>query len=124
MLNNTLKVYDEDLINGSVGAASISSDKVVAAGSTQGALAVNVFAASEVKIGSTSLVVSVKHADSENGSFVEISKITVAQGTYTEGALMATMTLPAEVKAYVCADATSATGNSGTVRVTLGYLAR
>lgn len=125
MMNNILKVYDEDLINGELNAAAVASDKVVAAGSTQGALCVNVFAKGEVSTAGAAVEISVKHGDSEDGAFAELQTISVAQGkTFADGELMATMTLPADVKAYVMASATSATGNSGGMRVTLGYLAR
>ncbi|MCM1324653.1 MAG: hypothetical protein NC218_11070 [Acetobacter sp.] len=125
MMNNILKVYGEDLINDDLSAAAVASDKVVAAGSTQGALCVNVFAKGEVSTSGAAVVITLKHGDTENGGFADLQTITVAKGkTFADGELMATVTLPADVKAYVMAAATSAAGNSGGVRVTLGYLAR
>ena len=44
MMNNILKVYDEDLANGDLASASISGQKPVKVGMTSGALVVNVFA--------------------------------------------------------------------------------
>lgn len=125
MMNNVLKVYDEDLINGSLGAASVASDKVVACGSTQGALCVNVFAMGSVSTAGAEVVITVKHGDSLNGSFADLQTITVAKSkTFKDGELMATLTLPNDVKAYVMASATSNASNTGAMRVTLGYLAR
>ncbi|MBP3687483.1 MAG: hypothetical protein J6J35_03860 [Alphaproteobacteria bacterium] len=124
MLNNILKVYDEDLINGSLAAATVSSDKVVAVGETQGALCVNVFAKGAVST-TAAVTITLKHGDSETGSFAELSTISIAASkTFKDGELIATTTLPSTVKAYVMATATSATSNSGSIRVTLGYLAR
>lgn len=124
MLNNILKVYDEDLINGALGAESIGSDKVILAGDTQGALCVNVFAKGAVLVASEVLI-SVKHGDDENGAFADLLTIKVAGGkSFADGELMASVTLPQETKAYVTAWATSAASNSGNMRVTLGYLAR
>ena len=124
MLNNILKVYDEDLINGSLAAATVSSDKVVAVGETQGALCVNVFAKGAVST-TAAVAITLKHGDSETGSFADLSTINIAASkTFKDGELIATTTLPSNVKAYVMATATSATSNSGSIRVTLGYLAR
>lgn len=125
MMNNILKVYDEDLINGALNAAAVASDKAVAAGETQGALCVNVFAKGDVSTAGAEVVITIKHGDSETGSFAELQTITVAKGkTFKDGELMATATLAAGTKAYVMAAATSATANVGGMRVTLGYLAR
>lgn len=125
MMNNILKVYDEDLINGSLGAAAVASDKVVAAGSTQGALCVNVFAKGEVSTAGAEVVITIKDGDTEDGTFAQVQTITIAKDkSFDDGELMATYTLPADVKAYVMASATSAAANTGGIRVTLGYLAR
>ncbi len=125
MMNNILKVYGEDLINTKINVASIAVGDAVAAGSTQGALCVNVFANGAVSTAGEAVVISVKHGDTEEGAFSEVMSLTIAKSkTFADGELMATATLPADVKAYVVASATSATGNSGGIRVTLGYLAR
>lgn len=124
MMNNILKVYGEDLINGALNVAAVASDKVVAAGETQGALCVNVFAKGAVETKAV-VTITVKHSDAENGTFADLLTITVPTGkTFVDGELMATATLPADVKAYVMASAASATTNVGSMRVTLGYLAR
>lgn len=124
MIKNILKVYGEDLINGKLDAASVASAGVVAAGSTQGALCVNVFAQGDVTAASA-VTVTVKHGDEENGTFSELLELKVAAGSsFADGELMATASLPQDVKAYVMATAASAATNSGSIRVTLGYLAR
>lgn len=123
MLKNILKVYDEDLAKGDLSQEAISSANVVTAGATQGALCVNVFAVGQVSIASE-VVVSVKDADEENSSFAEIMTIPVAIGSFADGDLMATATLPIDVKNYVMASVASSSSNSGGVRVTLGYVAR
>lgn len=123
MLKNILKVYDEDLAKGSLAQDAISSDKAVMAGATQGALCVNVFAVGAVSIASD-VVVSVKDGAEENGAFAEIMTISVAAGTFADGDLMATATLPIDVRDYVIASVASSASNSGDVRVTLGYIAR
>lgn len=123
MLKNILKVYDEDLAKGDLSQDAIASSKVIAAGTTQGALCVNVFAVGNVAI-TSDVVVSVKDGETENGSFAEIITIPVATGTFADGDLIATATLPHNVKDYVMASVTSSSANSGGVCVTLGYLAR
>ena len=123
MLKNILKVYDEDLAKGSLAQDAISSDKAVMAGATQGALCVNVFAVGAVSIASD-VVVSIKDGAEENGAFAEIMTVSVTAGTFADGDLMATATLPIDVRDYVIASVASSASNSGDVRVTLGYIAR
>lgn len=123
MLKNILKVYDEDLAKGSLAQDTISSDKAVMAGATQGALCVNVFAVGDVSIASD-VVVSIKDGAEENGAFAEIITVSVSAGTFADGDLMATATLPIDVRDYVIASVASSASNSGDVRVTLGYIAR
>lgn len=124
MVKNVLKVYDEDLINDDVNKTSIAEKSVVAAGDTQGALCVNVFAEEAITTASV-ITVTVKHGDSENGSFADLLTLTVpADKSFAKGELAATATLPQDTKSFVKATATSAATNSGKIRVTLGYLAR
>lgn len=124
MLKNILKVYDEDLINAAVNSSSITGKSVVAAGSTQGALSVNVFAEEAITT-TDAIAVTVKHCDTENGTFASLLTITVpASKSFAKGELVATEILPQNTKAFVAASATSASTNSGKIRVTLGYLAR
>lgn len=71
------------------------------------------------------MTITVKHGDTENGSFADLLTMTIdAEKSFADGELMATATLPADVKDFVTAAVASATGNSGSIRVTLGYLAR
>ena len=123
MLKNILKVYDEDLAKGSLAQDAISSDKAVMAGATQGAICVNVFAVGAVSIASD-VVVTVKDGAEENGAFAEVMTIPVSSGEFADGDLMATATLPIDVRDYVIASVASSASNSGEVRVTLGYIAR
>lgn len=124
MLDNVLKVYNEDLINGAVNSSTIAAKSVVAAGSTQGALCVNVFAEEAVTT-TDAITITVKHCDTESGSFASLLTLTVpASGSFAKGELVTTATLPQNTKAFVTATATSASTNSGKIRVTLGYLAR
>ncbi len=124
MLNNILKVYDEDLAKGALNQASIAEGNVVAAGSTQGALCVNAFAVGDVAVNGT-ITITVKHGDTETGAFAELLTMSIeATKSFVDGELMATATLPADVKDFVTAAIASSTSNSGNIRVTLGYLAR
>lgn len=124
MLKNILKVYNEDLANGALNQSSIADGNPVAAGSTQGALCVNAFAQGDVSVAST-VTITVKHADTEDGVFEEVLTMEVeATQSFADGELMATATLPADVKNFVTASVASASSNSGNIRVTLGYLAR
>ena len=124
MLNNILKVYGEDLASGALNQASIAAGTGIAAGSTQGALCVNAFAVGDVAT-TAAVTITVKHSDSESESFTVLLTMSVAADqSFADGDLMATATLPADVKSYVTAAVASATGNSGSIRVTLGYLPR
>lgn len=123
MMNNILKVYGEDLINAEVNKASVAAAGAVAVGSVMGALCINVFAKTDVVVASA-ITIAVKQADTENGSYADLLKITVPVNSYKAGELLATAVLPQECKNFVSATASSSTSNSGEVRVTLGYLAR
>ena len=124
MMNNILKVYDEDLAFGDLSENSIEGKTPIAAGQTSGALCVNVFAKGEVKV-TDSVNIAVKHCDTENGGYEECFTMSIEGGkTFRDGDLMVSATLPCNVKAYVVADVTSSEANSGGIRVTLGYLAR
>ena len=123
-MNNILKVYDEDLINDAVNSSAIAGKSVVAAGSTLGGLCVNVFAEEAVTT-TDAITITVKHGDTEGGDFSALLTLTVpASKSYAKGELISTATLPQDTKSFVSASATSATTNSGKIRVTLGYLAR
>lgn len=122
-MNNILKVHGEDLINAEVNKASVASAGAVLAGSVMGALCVNVFAVTDLNV-AAEITVTVKHADTENGSYADLMTIKVPAKTFKAGELAATALLPQDCKSYVTATAASATSNSGVARVTLGYLAR
>jgi len=124
MMNNILKVYGEDLINAAINASTVSGDKVVAAGNTQGALSVNVFAKGAVTT-AASVTITVKHCATATGEFASLLTFTIAADkSYSDGELIATAILPQDTKAYVSASATSSSSNTGSIRVALGYLAR
>lgn len=124
MMNNILKVYGEDLINGAINKSSVTGDQVVAAGQTQGALCVNVFADGAVTT-AAAVTITVKHCDTEGGTFTSLLTMEIAADkSYADGDLIATTTLPQDTKAFISASATSSSSNTGKIRVTLGYLAR
>ena len=124
MINNILKVYDEDLARGDLAQASISGEKTVSVGKTSGALCVNVFAEGEVNL-AQAVSVSIKHGDTKDAGFSEYFTIELKEGeTYKDGDLMASVTVSEDAKAYMVADVTSNEANTGGIRVTLGYLAR
>ncbi len=125
MINNILKVYGEDLINSAINLATISADNILKAGSTMGALCVNVFATSGVDLAGDDLTITILHAETEDGTFATLDTIVIAEDvTAEENELMATLTLPQTSKEFIKATATSSTTNTGSIRVTLGYLAR
>ena len=80
MLNNILKVYGEDLAAGALNQASIAAGTGIAAGSTQGALCVNAFAVGDVSA-TSAVTITVKHSDSENGSFADLLTMTIDAGS-------------------------------------------
>lgn len=124
MMNNILKVYDEDLANGDLASASISGQKPVNVGMTSGALVVNVFAKGDVTL-SNEVSISVKQGDTKDGGFNEAFTIVLEEGkSFKDGDLMASATISEKAKAYMVADVVSNEANSGGIRVTLGYLAR
>lgn len=124
MMNNILKVYGEDLINGAINKSSVSGAQVLAAGETEGALCVNVFADGAVTT-AEAVTITISHCDTENGTFTSLTTITIAASkSYADGDLIATTMLPQDTKAFISAAATSDSTNSGKIRVTLGYLAR
>ena len=63
-------------------------------------------------------------ADEPEGSFAEVTTITLPDGTYVDDEVIASVTLPPDVKNYAKATVTGNTSSSGNVIVTLGYLAR
>lgn len=123
MINNFLKVHNEDLINAAINKAAVTSDSVVVAGGTMGALCVNAFAETDMTV-ATEMTVTLKHSDTENGTYSDLLTFKVPAKSFKAGALAATATLPQDTKTYLMASLASATGNSGSIRVTLGYLAR
>jgi len=124
MLNNILKVYGEDIFNGAINKTSANGDKVIAAGGVDGALAVNVFAVSAVTTAAEATI-TLQDSASEDGEFATLHTFTIAADkSYAAGELIDSIILPKNSKTFVKANLASATTNSGTIRVTLEYLAR
>ena len=96
-MNEPIKVYGEDLYNGG------TSEEVIGGGTMQ-ALVVNIFATKTKSY--SAATVTVKAADAKGGS-------------YNEGDLLASLSLPFDVKNWLKAESTDTD-----VRVTLGYLPR
>lgn len=110
MYGEKVKIYGEDLNVGPV-----------LVGGTMGALVAHVFAdANSVTIAAAAKV-TISAADTKDGSFTTAAEAALAEGTYAKGDLIATVTLPADIKMWAKA---AVTGNTGNVRVTLGYLPR
>jgi hypothetical protein len=124
MYKEVVTVYGEDFLEPkAINAASVTGSSVLNADGTMGALTANVIAVDDVNVASAMTVV-IKASDEKAGTYAEVAKGTVATGTYVAGDVMGTVAIPFDVKKYVKAELTSATGNSGTVRVTGGYLPR
>lgn len=124
MLNNILKVYGEDIFNGAINKASADGDKIIAAGGVDGALAVNVFAVTAVTTAAQATV-TLKHSATESGEYATLHTFTIAADkSFAAGELIDSIILPKNSKTFVKAALSSATTNSGTIRVTLEYLAR
>jgi len=124
MLNNTLKVYGENLLDKAINTSSATSSTSVRAGSTQGALSVNVYATEAITL-AEDMTITITHADSESGVFADLTTFEFDDGdTFAAGDLIASAILPENCKACVSAKMTSDSTNSGHVLVTLGYLAR
>ena len=126
MLNNVIKVYGEDLLATafSVVPEGGSTGNPINVGQTQGALVVNVFAKSAVNL-SADVTISLTHCDTESGTFTALASATIASGSAAaDGALIKTIVLPAETKAYIKATVVSSQSNTGGLRICLGYLSR
>lgn len=124
MYGHELKVWGEDLLPASeINKAAVSADDAVIVNGTMGALTANVIAEGEVTLASA-VKVSIKHADEKDGTFDEVADGTVAAGSYEDGEVMRTIAIPYDVKKWAKAELASATGNTGKIRVTPGYLPR
>ena len=124
MYKEEVKVWNEDLLEPkAVNAASVTGDSILVVNATMGAITANVFAVDDVNLASA-ITVTIKDSDTGEGSFNEVAKGTIAIGKYSAGDLMGTVAIPFNVKRYAKAEIASATGNSGTVRVTGGFLPR
>lgn len=114
MYKNSLKVYGEDLYNA-------GESGVVNVGGTMGALAINLVAI-EDDATFAATTVTVKQGDDEEavteacGEFSSVEKANVKAGE-----VIATYTLPADVKTFVTATVEGETTNA---RVTPAYLPR
>lgn len=121
-----LYVYGEHLAEADLSKTTTGANPVEVSG-TQGALIVNVIAKGDAKTAKASEVgvkVAVLAADEPEGSFAEVTTITLPDGTYVDDEVIASVTLPPDVKNYAKATVTGNTSSSGNVIVTLGYLAR
>lgn len=114
MYKHSLKVYDEDLYNA-------GESGVVNVGGTMGALAINLVAIADAAA-FVATTVTVKQGDVETavteacGVFTSVEKANVKAGE-----VIATYTLPADVKTFVTATVEGETTNA---RVTPAYLPR
>ncbi|MBQ9236234.1 MAG: hypothetical protein IJ184_07230 [Alphaproteobacteria bacterium] len=105
-----IQVYGEDL---DVGA--------VLTGGTMSALELKVYAeADEVSIDSSAKV-TVTHSDTEDGTFATVLEAALTAGDYKSGDVIATISLPSDIKMWAKA---SVTGNTGAVKVKQAYLPR
>lgn len=108
MYGEIVRVYGEDL---NVGAVLV--------GGTQGAINVNVFADGDVTVSGGK--VTINAADKADGEFVKAAEAVLADGSFTKGQLIGTVTLPADIKMFAKAELA---GVSGDAVVKAGYLAR
>lgn len=109
-MNEPIKVYGEDLYNGG------TSEEVIGGGTMQ-ALVVNIFATKTKSY--SAATVTVKAADAKGGSYEDVVTSKEISGSYNEGDLLASLSLPFDVKNWLKAESTDTD-----VRVTLGYLPR
>lgn len=124
MYGHELKVWGEDLLPASeINKASVTADDAVIVNGAMGALTANVIAVGAVSLASA-VTVSIKAADEKDGSFNEVATGTIATGSYEDGEVLGTIAIPYDVKKWAKASLASATGNSGKIRVTPGYLPR
>ena len=124
MYKEVVTVHGEDFLEPkAINSASVTGTSVLNADGTMGALNANVIAVTDVKVASA-ITVIIKASETKAGEFAEVARGTVATGDYVAGDVMGSVAIPYDVAKYVKAELTSATGNSGTVRVTGGYLPR
>ena len=126
MLNNTLKVYGEDLAT--VNFADIPSTyyygDVVPLGNTQGALVVNIFAVGDWDI-TSNLSIVLQHSDEKDGVFETLYTQAYHDGQKaTDGELVDTMVLFAKAKKYARIKVINNQNTVGGVKVSFGYLPR
>jgi hypothetical protein len=126
MLNNTIKVYGEDLVVtdfSEVPEGGLTGG-TIRIGDTQGALVVNVFAKGDVSL-SSNVSIALWHSDSEDGSYDSLFTQSISSGvTAKDGELLDTLTFTADAKSFLKATVISAQTNTGGVRVCLGYWPR
>lgn len=124
MYKNEVTVWQEDFLEPkAINAASVSGDSYLVVDGTMGAIVAKVLATDDVSV-AQAITVSIKDCDTSNGSFAEVAKASIAVGDYSAGDVMATISIPVDVKKYAKAELTSDTTNTGTVRVTGAYLPR
>lgn len=124
MYKETLTVFKEDFLEPKeINVASVTGDSYLIVDGAMGAITANVLAESDVTLASA-ITVNIKTSDAKDGSFETVASGTVKAGSYETGEVMGTIAIPFDVKKYTKAEIDSATTNSGTVRVTGGYLPR
>ena len=114
MYKKTLKVFGEDLYN--AGTAG-----VVNVGGSMGALAINLVAIADASSFAATTVVVKQGDDASDVDEVCCSFSSVEKTNVKAGEVIATCTLPADVKTFVTATSSGETTNA---RVTVAYLPR
>jgi hypothetical protein len=124
MYKKFITVYEEDFLEPkAINASSVTGTSVLNADGTMGALTATALAVTDVTV-SSAITVVVKAAEDKSGEYKEVARGTIEPGSYSAGDVLDTVSIPFDVEKYVKAELTSSTSNSGTVRVTGGYLPR
>ena len=124
MYKEVVTVFQEDFLEPkAINASSVTGTSVLNTDGTMGAITANVIAVTDVTVASV-ITVTIKASETKSGEYKEVAKGTIPTGSYIAGDLMGTVAIPYNVTKYVKAELSSASSNSGTVRVTGGYLPR
>ena len=123
MYKHKLQVWGEDLAVADISQTSVDGEAVNGGGTNRG-LVVNVIAESAVKVAG-SVTVTILGDDVKEGGFstTETSAALTA-GDYAAGDLIAQIALAPDVKTWLKGKVAGNSSASGTICVTLGYLAR
>lgn len=120
------RVYGENLAEADL-SKTTTGTLPVEVGGTQGALVINVFAdggATTAEVSSVGVKVSIVASDTPDGTFTEVASMVLPVGSFDDEELIATISLPHDVKTYAKAIVTGNASSTGNVIVTPGYLAR